>query len=101
MKESELTLYWNIISPYSRAVKNLIDIGHIPCKLVSVDLLKGEQRNPEFMKLNPKAQVPVLVLQDSAIITESIAIMVYLCEKFPETLSSYYGTTPKEKAKVI
>jgi hypothetical protein len=37
---SELTLYWNIGSQPSRAVKTLIDIGKIPCTLNLVKLMK-------------------------------------------------------------
>ena len=40
-KNIKLTLYWNIISPYARAVKVLLDIGKIEHKLVNVDLLGG------------------------------------------------------------
>ena len=61
--ETNITLYWNIVSPYARAIKALIDIGKLPCKLVSVDLLAGEQKKKPFSDLNPKGQVPVLVIE--------------------------------------
>ena len=66
MKKTEpsVTLYWNIVSPYARAVKALTDIGKLPCKLVSVDLLSGEQHKKPFSDLNPKKQVPVLVIEE-------------------------------------
>jgi glutathione S-transferase len=48
-----------------------------------VDLLRFEQHSPEFVKLNPNGQVPVLV-HDGAIITESTVINEYLDEVFPE-----------------
>ena len=54
---TNITLYWNIVSPYARAVKALIDIGKLPCKLVSVDLLSGEQNQKPFSDLNPKRQI--------------------------------------------
>lgn len=61
MSESSLTLYWNIVSPPSRAVKVLLDIGKIDCKLVSIDLFRKEQNKPWFKKINMMEQVPVLV----------------------------------------
>lgn len=62
-----------------------------------VDLVKGEQQRPEFLKLNPSGRIPVLVDDDnggsnsnSLVITQSVAILQYLAEKtgqlLPESL---------------
>ncbi len=48
-----------------------------------VDILKGEQLAPEYLKLNPKAVVPTLV-HDGKVIRESTLICEYLDEIFPE-----------------
>jgi glutathione S-transferase len=50
---------------------------------VSVNMLAGEHRRPEFLKLNPAAKLPVLV-DDAQVLTESAAIVLYLAEKYPE-----------------
>jgi glutathione S-transferase len=49
-----------------------------------LDILKGEQFNPEYLKLNPKAVVPTL-LHDGEVITESTIICEYLEDAFPDT----------------
>jgi maleylacetoacetate isomerase len=49
---------------------------------VAVHLRKGEQRAPDFLKLNPQALVPALIDGDS-VLTQSLAIIEYLDEKFP------------------
>lgn len=72
------TLYWNMMSQPARAVKSLIDIGKIPCKYVAIDLFKLEQKKPAYLSINPMGTVPTLVHNDFKI-TESIAIMQYLC----------------------
>lgn len=51
-----------------------------------VDLWKGEQRRPAFLKLNPSGRIPVLLDYDSGesapfILTQSVAIVQYLAEK--------------------
>lgn len=48
--------------------------------LHSINVRKGEQKTPAFIKLNPNAKVPVLVDGD-LVLTESAAILVYLAEK--------------------
>lgn len=51
-----------------------------------IDLMKGEQRTPEFLKLNPAGQIPVLVDQDGPggkplTLAQSAAIILYCAEK--------------------
>lgn len=48
---------------------------------VSVDLRAGEHRRPEFLAINPAGKVPVLVDRD-LVLTESVAIVLYLAEKY-------------------
>ncbi|KAL5665660.1 hypothetical protein ACJX0J_025768, partial [Zea mays] len=49
----------------------------------AVNLLKGEQSDPEFVKLNPMKFVPALV-DGSSVIGDSYAITLYLEDKYPE-----------------
>ncbi|AGP39898.1 MULTISPECIES: glutathione S-transferase family protein [Sorangium] len=50
---------------------------------ISVDLRGGEHNRPEFRKINPAGKVPVLVDGD-LVVTESVAIVLYLAEKYPQ-----------------
>lgn len=50
---------------------------------VTVNVLAGENRAPEFLKVNPAAKLPVLVDGD-VVVTESVAICLYLADKYPE-----------------
>lgn len=62
-----------------------------------VDILKGEQFEPAFLAVNPKAVVPVLI-HDGARITESTVICEYLEDAFPEP--ALYPADPLARAEV-
>jgi glutathione S-transferase len=62
-----------------------------------VDILAGEQFKPEFLAINPKAVVPVLV-HDGEVIRESTVICEYAEETFPE--HPIYPASPLERAQV-
>jgi glutathione S-transferase len=47
---------------------------------VAVNLVAGDHRSPQFLKINPAGRVPVLVDGDLTI-TESVAIVLYLAER--------------------
>ena len=49
-----------------------------------VNLLEGEQRNPEHLARNPLGKLLVLELDDGSYLTESLAIIEYVEELHPE-----------------
>lgn len=69
--------------------------------LHSVNVRKGEQKTPEFLRLNPNGKVPVLVDTpengDPFVLTESAAILVYLAEKAGQLLPA----SGEERARVF
>lgn len=50
---------------------------------VTVDLMAGEHKRPEFLAINPAGKVPVLV-DGGNVLGESVAIVIYLADKYPE-----------------
>jgi len=61
----------------------LEEIGE-PYEAHEINLRAGEQFAPEYRAINPKAQVPVLVLDDGSILTEWLAIAPYIAERVPD-----------------
>ena len=75
-----ITLYHH---PYSRAATSvwaLEEIGQ-PYQLHYVDIMKGEQKAPDIVALNPMGKLPILTDGD-AVVTENAAISLYLGDRY-------------------
>lgn len=75
-----LTLHYH---PYSRAAGTIwaLEEAGVPYELKIVDILKGEQKQPGFVALNPMGKLPTLVDGD-VVVTESAAIALYLADRY-------------------
>lgn len=62
-----------------RLLMSLLDIDY---EKIAVNLARGEQKQAEFLALNPRGQVPVLVTDANKVIWDSTAILVYLARRF-------------------
>ncbi|WP_437574586.1 glutathione S-transferase family protein [Sorangium sp. So ce887] len=65
-----------------RARWTLQELG-VDFEAIEVDLVAGDHHRPEFRKINPAGKVPALVDGDF-VVTESVAIALYLAEKYPQ-----------------
>ena len=76
----------------------LLQLSGAPFEPTMVKLHKGEQYGEEYKAINPRGQVPVLV-DDGKVITQIVAIILYLDQKFPE--AKFLPTEPVARAKAI
>jgi len=72
-----MKLYDSAISGNSYKIRLLVAQLGIPCTIVPVDILRGETRTPEFLRMNPNGRAPVLADGDF-VLAESNAILAYL-----------------------
>ncbi|XP_060167483.1 glutathione S-transferase zeta class-like [Lycium barbarum] len=80
-KKLQLYSYWR--SSCAFRVRIALNLKGLEYEYKAVNLLKGEQTDPEYLKLNPLGYVPTLVDGD-AVIADSFAIIMYLEEKHPQ-----------------
>lgn len=75
-----LTLYYSPQSSASPVQWTLEELG-VPYEKVCLDLKAGQQKQPEYLAINPNGLVPAL-RHDGATLFESAAIQIYLGETF-------------------
>ncbi len=89
-----MKLYAHPFSNNSMRAQLCLDEKGLDYEYVMVDLFKGEHKQPAFLAINPRGQVPALVDGDVRIY-ESVAIVEYLEYRYPEP-----SLTPGDPAKM-
>ena len=64
----------------------------------TINLQKQEHRSPEFIKINPKHKVPVLIV-DGEMLTENVAMHLWISRTFPDAGIMPYE--PWEQAQAV
>jgi maleylacetoacetate isomerase len=78
----KLFSFWRSLATYRvRIALNLKNIT--PDEVVDINLMKGQQREDAFRKVNPMMAIPALVDGDGPALFESLAIIEYLDETHP------------------
>jgi glutathione S-transferase len=77
-----LKLYDSAECPFCQKTRIVLAEKDLTYETVSVDLKAGEQKRPEFLKLNPFGKVPVLI-DDEVIVYDSTVINEYLEDEYP------------------
>ena len=90
------TLYHHGSSVCAAKVRFAMDEKSLEWDGVYIDILKGEQFAPEYLRLNPKGVVPTLV-HDDTVIPDSTVIIEYLDQIEPD--SSVHPSDPWERAQ--
>ncbi len=81
-----------------RARMFLVEKGLAP-ETHDISIAKGEQLQPDFLNMNPRATVPVLITDAGTTLTENLAIAMYLEDMHPEP--PLIGSTPDERAMIL
>jgi glutathione S-transferase len=96
----EMKLYDRHTSPNCQRTRVVLYEKNLPYETIPVDLVKKEQKRPEFLKMNPYGKVPVLT-DDSTVLYESLVINEYLEEKYPSPALMPKDPAKKAKARIL
>lgn len=86
------------LAPNPRRVRIFLAEKGLKVPLEEIDIMKGINRQPEFLKKNPLGGIPVLELDDGKMLAESVAICRYFEELHPQP--SLFGAGAFEKANI-
>ncbi|TXI81908.1 MAG: glutathione S-transferase [Cupriavidus sp.] len=79
-----MRLHYFPLSGHAHRAQLFLSLIGVEAELVEVDLAGGAHKKPEFLKLNPFGQVPVLE-DGEIVIADSNSILVYLAKKYGKT----------------
>ncbi len=93
-------------TPNGYKISILLEELGLPYNVVAVDIGKGEQFKPDFLKISPNNKMPALVDSDGPdgrpyAVFESGAIMMYLCERNGAAGAKFLPTDMKKRYDVI
>ncbi len=86
-------------APSPRRARIFIAEKGLDIPTTEVSIAGGDQLKPDFLAINPRATVPVLVTDNGLAITENLAIAAYLEEVAPEP--RLFGNNADEKADIL
>jgi maleylpyruvate isomerase len=93
-----MILYGYPMSSASYRVRIALALKGIEVTTVTKQLRRGEQRAKDFLEINPQGFVPVLSLDDGQALPQSLAIIEYLDEVYPQP--PLLPAAPIERARV-
>jgi glutathione S-transferase len=76
-----IKLYGHEISGNSYKARLLLSLLNLEYEWIKIDLLKGEQKSPEYLAMNPFGQVPLLIDGETQV-ADAQAILVYLARQY-------------------
>jgi glutathione S-transferase len=87
----------NSVGPNPKVVRMFMAERGVNVETVDIDLMAGENRQPDYLTKNPSGTTPALQLDDGSFIAEITAICEYLDDKHGNT--DLIGTTPEARAE--
>ena len=78
----KLYSYWRSVTAYR--VRIALNLKGVDAEIIPVDIMDGAQRDDDFVALNPAMGVPVLLLDDGTVLSQSMAIIDWLDSAYPE-----------------
>ncbi|XP_061163343.1 glutathione S-transferase theta-1-like [Saccostrea echinata] len=94
-----LKLFYDLMSQPSRAVYIFLKANNIPFEAIQIAIRNGDHHKEEYTRITQFQQVPVID-DNGFVLTESVAILQYLCMKYKLADHWYPLKNPETHARV-
>jgi GSH-dependent disulfide-bond oxidoreductase len=93
---------YSLATPNGQKIGIALEEMEIPYDAHTINIMKGDQFKPEFIKINPNSKIPAIVDLDGPggqplSIMESGAILIYLAQKY----GKFYPQDPRLQSEVL
>jgi glutathione S-transferase len=78
----------------------LVALNNLPVRPDPIDLMKGQQKEDWFLRMNPCHSVPTYRASNGYALWESNAILRFLVNSFPQQLQQWYPIDPHVRGKI-
>jgi glutathione S-transferase len=91
--------FFTASTPNGRKISIALEEMALPYSLRVLNLKEGEQKQPDFLRINPNGRIPAMIDHDADdfAVFESGAILVYLAEKS----GLFFGSSTKERSTIL
>jgi glutathione S-transferase len=93
MSDNRKLIFFHSPNTRSAGARILLEELGVPYELHVLNMRAGEQRQADYLKVNPMGKVPA-VLHGDTLVTEQVALYIYLPDSFPEAGLSPALTDP-------
>lgn len=76
-----IRLHTTLLSGHGHRVKLFLSLLDLPFEVIELNMAAGDNRRPEYLKLNPFGQVPTIE-DGETVLFDSNAILVYLAKRY-------------------
>ena len=96
-----LTIHGHILDNQTRSLMACCQVSGVPCVTNTIDFLKGDNRAPRYLNINPTGHIPMLEEGPYKVMGGNHLVYIYLCKSKTSIASKLMPTELEQKVKGV